>query len=96
MLDQHLIRNKLDEVQNALDKRGVQLDIEQLSGLEQERKEIQVETQDLQAERNRRSKEIGKLKAAGENIQPLLDEVADLGERLKADEEKPGINYSSI
>lgn len=87
MLDPHLIRNELDHVEKALEKRGFQLDRDKLETLEEKRKKLQVETQNLQNERNTRSKAIGKAKAAGEDIQPLLDEVADLGDRLKASKE---------
>ncbi|MEX2525477.1 MAG: serine--tRNA ligase [Gammaproteobacteria bacterium] len=87
MLDPHLIRNELDHVEKALEKRGFQLDRDKLETLEEKRKKLQVETQNLQNERNTRSKAIGKAKAAGEDMQPLLDEVADLGDRLKASEE---------
>jgi seryl-tRNA synthetase len=55
-----------------------------LDALETRRKEIQVSTQELQNQRNTRSKAIGKAKAAGEDIAPLLAEVADLGDQLKA------------
>jgi seryl-tRNA synthetase len=52
--------------------------------LEAQRKELQVNAQTLQHERNSRSKGIGKAKAAGEDIGPLLSQVAELGEQLKA------------
>ena len=84
MLDPHLIRNDLESVQQALSVRGFELDIESLRELESERKTLQVETQSLQAERNSSSKNIGKAKAAGEDVQPLLDKVASLGDRLKS------------
>ncbi len=88
MLDPHLIRNDIDKVAALLKKRGFTLDINKLNELEEARKSIQVETQSLQNERNTRSKSIGKAKAAGEDIEPLLKEVADLGDRLKTAEEK--------
>ena len=53
-----------------------------IEALETKRKQYQVETEQLQSERNTKSKAIGKAKAAGEDIQPLLDEVAGLGESL--------------
>ncbi len=86
MLDPQRIRNDLEAIKQALDKRGFELDVAVLESLEEKRKQIQVETQEYQAERNRRSKEIGKAKAANEDIQPLLDEVATLGDKLKASE----------
>jgi seryl-tRNA synthetase len=83
MLDPQLLRNNLAQVQEALRIRGFELDVLNLEKLEAERKSLQVETQDLQAERNTRSKNIGKAKAAGDDAQPLLDEVSSLGEQLK-------------
>lgn len=87
MLDQHLLRNNLEQVQSLLAKRGFQLDVSAIQQLEARRKLLQVETQDLQAERNSRSKNIGKEKAAGNDIQALLDEVAHLGDKLKQNEQ---------
>ncbi|MBV2092954.1 MAG: serine--tRNA ligase [Candidatus Thiodiazotropha sp. (ex Ctena orbiculata)] len=84
MLDPRLIRNNLEEVAAKLGRRGYELDTQLIAQLEERRKGLQVESQELQNERNSRSKSIGKAKAAGEDIQPLLAEVAELGDRLKA------------
>lgn len=84
MLDPRLLRNNLGEVAQQLARRGYQLDTQQISELEEQRKRLQVESQELQNTRNSRSKSIGKAKAAGEDIQPLLAEVAQLGDKLKA------------
>jgi seryl-tRNA synthetase len=84
MLDPKLLRSDPDHVAGQLARRGFRLDTAQLTELEARRKALQVEAQDLQNERNTRSKAIGRAKAAGEDIQPLLDEVATLGDRLKA------------
>ncbi|MGD8483883.1 MAG: serine--tRNA ligase [Thioalkalispiraceae bacterium] len=86
MLDPKLLRNELDAIAEKLASRGYQLDTAQLAELEARRKEAQVRAQELQSERNSKSKNIGKAKAQGEDIQPLLDEVANLGEQLKAAE----------
>jgi seryl-tRNA synthetase len=87
MLDPRLLRNNLEEVAQQLARRGYQLDVEQLGALEARRKQLQVESQELQNQRNSRSKSIGKAKAAGEDIEPLLAEVAQLGDKLKASQE---------
>ena len=84
MLDPKLLRSDLDAVAQRLAKRGYVLDTDRLGALESRRRELQAETESLQNERNTRSKTIGKAKAAGEDIQPLLDEVSDLGDRLDA------------
>ncbi len=84
MLDPRLLRTDLDAVAAGLARRHVALDVALISDLEARRKSLQVDAEQLQIERNSRSKSIGKAKAAGEDIQPLLAEVSDLGERLKA------------
>ncbi|MDX1697755.1 MAG: serine--tRNA ligase, partial [Thiohalobacterales bacterium] len=86
MLDPKLLRTDLDGVTEQLARRGFMLDTTAFRSLEERRKAAQVETQALQAERNARSKAIGKAKAAGEDIAPLLKEVEGLGEQLKSTE----------
>ena len=86
MLDPRRLRNELDTVATQLRRRGLELDVTRIAELEERRKALQVRTQELQNTRNTRSKAIGKAKAAGEDIQPLLEEVATLGDRLKAGE----------
>ncbi len=83
MLDPKLIRSDLHSVAEQLRKRGYELDVSVIELLETNRKECQVRTEQFQNERNIKSKSIGKAKAAGEDIQPLLDEVAGLGESLE-------------
>jgi seryl-tRNA synthetase len=86
MLDPRLFRNELELVQHQLKRRGIDFDAKSYMILESRRKDIQVKTQDLQNERNTRSKSIGQAKAKGDDIQPLLDRVQDLGDQLKAAE----------
>ncbi|MFX4228399.1 MAG: serine--tRNA ligase [Porticoccaceae bacterium] len=82
MLDPKLLRNEPELIAERLSVRGYQLDVETLNNLEEQRKALQVETESLQAERNKSSKAIGQAKAKGEDVQPLLDAVASLGGRL--------------
>lgn len=84
MLDPKLLRTQLADVAAQLKRRGYELDSGAIEALEAQRKEIQVRTEEWQAQRNRSSKAIGKAKAAGEDIQPLLDQVAGLGQQLNA------------
>jgi len=84
MLDAKQLRTDLDNIARQLEKRGYKLDTETLSSLESQRKSIQVKTQELQNERNSRSKSIGQAKARGEDIAPLLAAVSQLGEELDA------------
>jgi seryl-tRNA synthetase len=87
MLDPKLIRSNPEAVAEALKKRGFELDVDSLKALEEERRVIQEKTQTLQQERNSRSKNIGKAKAAGEDIAPLLKEVENLKQALASAEE---------
>jgi len=82
MLDQKLLRNDIKNIARQLAKHGYELDVNKFNELESQRKDIQVKTQQLQSERNAKSKGIGKAKAAGEDIQPLLDAVSTLGDEL--------------
>ena len=78
MLDQKWIRGDLDDLASRLLKKGFELDAAYLSSAEQERKASQTQMEALQSERNRSSKAIGQAKARGEDIEPLLAEVATL------------------
>ncbi len=82
MLSIKQLRNDIKSIELALKKRNFSFDADALSALEERRKKNQVETQDLQNLRNTQSKAIGKAKSAGEDIKPLLDAVADLGDKL--------------
>jgi len=88
MLDPKLIRNELAMVAEKLRIRNVEIDQEQLSSLESERREAQRITEELQNDRNVKSRAIGQAKAKGEDIQPLRDAVSSLGEQLAASEKK--------
>ena len=90
MLDQKLFRNENDlkAIQVNLAKRGFELPVTEISSLEQQRKELQVETQSLQNQRNAESKKIGQAKAAGEDIEPLRKAVAQLGDQLATTNKK--------
>lgn len=88
MLDPKLLRQELETTAKQLARRGYILDTDAISALEKKRKALQVETQNYQADRNSKSKNIGKAKAQGEDIQPLLYEVATLGDKLKDAEDE--------
>ncbi|MDD5297263.1 MAG: serine--tRNA ligase [Rhodocyclaceae bacterium] len=88
MLDIQLLRNNLELVAERLSARGYSLDVESYQGLEAERKVLQTRTQELQARRNSLSKQIGQLKAKGEDVAPVMAEVAGLGDALKANEDE--------
>ncbi len=82
MIDPKLFRNDLDSVVENLSRRGFAFDKAHYLALEEQRKSLQIKTQELQNERKVKSKSIGQAKAKGEDAQPLLDEVANLGKSL--------------
>jgi len=86
MLDPALLRTQLADTAARLATRGYTLDTAAVESMEAERKRLATETQELQNQRNTRSKAIGKAKAQGEDVAPLLAEVAGLGDKLKANE----------
>ena len=87
MLDPQLLRTQLDTVTQRLASRGVRLDAAAFQTLEDERKQLQTRTQELQAKRNSLSKQIGQLKAKGEDAGAVMAEVAGLGDELKTNED---------
>ena len=86
MLDPKILRSDLDQVVEKLKIKNFDFDADEFRKLEEERKRLQVSTQNLQGERNSRSRAIGDAKGRGEDIQPLLDEVTSLGDQLKVAE----------
>ena len=84
MLDPQLFKGDLEQLAARLLVRGFEFDVSAFQALESRRKDVQGKTESLQAERNRVSKEIGAAKSRGEDAQPLLDSVANLGDELKS------------
>jgi seryl-tRNA synthetase len=103
MLDIQWLRNQPDLVTAALARRGAVVDLAPFEKLEAERKQVQTQTQDLQAKRNTLSKQIGMLKgkeAKGEDVAlvmaQVMSEVAGLGDALKANEDKLAVLLAEL
>jgi seryl-tRNA synthetase len=86
MIDPKLLRQDTEAVAANLARRGFKFDAGTYLALEERRKSLQVETEELRNERNTSSKNIGKAKAQGEDIAPLLEAVKDLGDKLENNE----------
>jgi seryl-tRNA synthetase len=84
MLDPKFLRTELDATAERLASRGFALDTAHLSQLEETRKSLQVETEELQASRNAISKSIGQAKSRGEDVSAIMAQVGDLGSKLDA------------
>jgi len=88
MLDPALLRSRLAETAARLkETRGYLLDVSAFESLESTRKQLAMETQELQNLRNTRSKAIGQAKAKGEDVASLMAEVAGIADNLKANEQ---------
>ena len=88
MLDPALLRSRLAETAARLkETRGYLLDVSAFESLESTRKQLAMETQELQNLRNTRSKAIGQAKAKGEDVASLMAEVAGIADKLKANEQ---------
>ena len=86
MIDPKLLRQSTADVAANLSRRGFDFDVDAYVALEERRKSLQVDTENLRNERNSSSKNIGKAKAQGEDIAPLLAAVKDLGDKLEQNE----------
>lgn len=82
MLDSKLLRLNPELAARGLAKRGITLDVARIQALEETRKAIQIKTENLQQERNARSKAIGKAKQAGEDVAPLMQAVEQIKQAL--------------
>ena len=96
MLDTRFLRQDLEAVAERLETRGFELDTAAFRALEGERSALQKETESLQHERNTKSKAIGRAKARGEDIAPLVAEVGGLGERLQGLRDRLGEVQDSL
>ncbi len=88
MIDPKLLRQSGRDVADNLARRGHQFDADAYLALDEQRKTLQVETEALRNERNTSARNIGKAKASGEDVEPMLAAVKDLGDRLDVSESK--------
>ncbi|NNC68749.1 MAG: serine--tRNA ligase [Gammaproteobacteria bacterium] len=96
MLDPKLLRTEFDEVAKHIGRRGLSLDKKRFSELEEQRKNLQVETEDLQGQRNKNSKLIGQAKSKGEDASEILAAMEKINQSLKTNETKLEVLLSEI
>ena len=90
MLDPNRFRRGLDETAAILARRFFDLDVDAIRRLEATRRDLQTRVEALRNERNVRSRAIGRAKASGEDVQPLLADISRLGEELEGAEQGLG------
>ena len=83
MIDINLLRNDIESLEKILKHRGFDLDVNFFNSLEEERKHIQIKTQELQQERNDLSKQVGVLKSQGKDASDILEKVSDISAQSK-------------
>ncbi|MGH1536966.1 MAG: serine--tRNA ligase [Gammaproteobacteria bacterium] len=88
MLDPKLLRTEFDEVAKHLSRRGLILDKKRFSDLEEQRKALQVQTEELQGQRNKNSKLIGQAKSKGEDVSEIVASMEQINQDLKTNEAK--------
>jgi len=96
MIDIQLLRKDIHNVAERLSARKFNLDVAAFQALESERRQIQTQTEELQAKRNSLSKQIGILKSKGEDTSAVLAEVAGLGDGLKANETRLAVIQAQL
>ena len=84
MLDSQLLRKDLSQVISRLARRGFVFDESTYNTLESERKQLQIKTESLQADRNKLSKEVGRIKGSGGDASAIVEDVGRLAEELKS------------
>jgi seryl-tRNA synthetase len=88
MLDLRLVREEPDRVRRGAADKGIEVDVDAILRLDEERRHILVDVEELQRQRNTRSKEIGKRKQAGEDASAEAAAVREIGEKIKEMEER--------
>ena len=83
MIDINLLRNDIESLEKILKHRGFDLDVNFFNSLEEERKHIQIKTQELQQERNDLSKQVGLLKSQGKDASDVLNKVSNISAQSK-------------
>jgi seryl-tRNA synthetase len=83
MIDINLLRNDIGSLEKILKHRGFDLDVKFFNSLEDERKHIQIKTQELQQERNDLSKQVGVLKSQGKDASDVLEKVSNISAQSK-------------
>jgi seryl-tRNA synthetase len=96
MLDLKTLRASIDTVAARIKTRGFVLDVAKFNLLEDQRKQLQVKMQELQNERNVRSKEVGFAKASGKNVDEVLKSLKELSDSLTLVENQFAANQAEM
>lgn len=88
MLEMKFVRENLDLVQEAMEKRGKDVPLGDFRQLDERRRELLFQVEQMKAQRNAVSKQVGELKRAGKDASAIIEEMGQLGDRIKAYDEE--------
>ncbi|MCL2026844.1 MAG: serine--tRNA ligase, partial [Leptospirales bacterium] len=90
MIDPKIIRENIGSVRKLLEVRCMEnaIDIDELSGIDTERRALILAADELREKRNKASKEIGLKKAKGEDVSEAMLGVSGISDEIKAIDEK--------
>ena len=88
MLDIKLIRENPEKINELLKRRNPDLSVDEVLAVDEERRQIQAQADELRAKRKVESQKIGEMKKKGENTDKIQEEVRFLGDEVKSLEEK--------
>ncbi|HLT58165.1 MAG TPA: serine--tRNA ligase [Limnochordales bacterium] len=84
MLDIKLIRNEPDKVREAMRRRGEDAPIDEVLALDEQRRSLVTEVEQLKARRNQVSEEIARAKRAGQDATEIIAAMREVSDRIKA------------
>jgi len=87
MYDLKFVRANEARLREGITLKGDHADLDRILELDRRRREILVEVEALKSERNRRSQEIGRNKAAGGDVAAAIAATRELGDRIQAQDE---------
>ncbi|MCF8086006.1 MAG: serine--tRNA ligase [Desulfohalobiaceae bacterium] len=88
MLDLRFIRKNPEFVQDALNRRGMDLSIQEFLQLDEERRSVIQDVEELRRQRNQASEEVARLKKNGEDASEQIDQLSRVSDRIKELEAK--------
>ena len=92
MLDIKLMRKEPERVAQAVGRRGKEIDMQPFLTADEKHREVIAQIEELQSQRNAKSKEVGQRKRNGESADDLMAEVSAINEKIKVlDESKDAL-----
>lgn len=88
MLDIRAIRSNPEEIKRKLSRRGQQFRIDEVLKLDEKRRQMLYDVEELKSKRNKVSEEVARLKKAKQDAEALIAEMREVSDKIKEDDEK--------